>query len=311
MLARAELLPTPWPRRPARGWRHDSAAGPTQGLPLLQGRAGDRLRRQRHTVDVIRTERIGKVQYLRRHHLCPVRLAPRRRHPGTRADQQGRRHPQHRVRLPARRSALPGEADVAPQHPGRWGTQQLFERCGDNWVPVLETDRKVGFDAWVAGGRIGLDYNTFTSSVLLLQGKAEKLLDSKPEGRREVLAGIVDLERFGTACSSGLDGTARRRRPTSRRSPPRLTALPAVQPLELHAARESASPPPRLNAPRPARRWTGCRRWSFSPAPGRICRNACCRAASAASAPGPCCRTPPPSRRPSNDCATLATSTRG
>ena len=42
---------------------------------------------------------------------------------------------------------------------------------------------------------IGLNYDTFTSSVLLLQGKAEKLLDSKPEGRREVLASIVDLER--------------------------------------------------------------------------------------------------------------------
>ena len=32
--------------------------------------------------------------------------------------------------------------------------------------------------------------------MLLLQGKAEKLLDSKPEGRREVLASIVDLERY-------------------------------------------------------------------------------------------------------------------
>ncbi len=43
---------------------------------------------------------------------------------------------------------------------------------------------------------VGLNYETFTSSVLLLQGKADKLLDSKPEGRREVLAGIVDLERY-------------------------------------------------------------------------------------------------------------------
>ena len=51
------------------------------------------------------------------------------------------------------------------------------------------------FDAWIRDN-IGLNYETFTSSVLLLQGKAEKLLDSRPEGRREVLAGIVDLERY-------------------------------------------------------------------------------------------------------------------
>src|SRR5690606_32416216 len=35
-----------------------------------------------------------------------------------------------------------------------------------------------------------------TSSVLLLQGKSEKLLDSTPAGRAGVLARIVDLERY-------------------------------------------------------------------------------------------------------------------
>src|SRR5262249_27035609 len=64
-----------------------------------------------------------------------------------------------------------------------------------SWVPVEGTGQKRAFDAWVADN-IGLNYDTFTSSVLLLQGKAEKLLDSRPEGRREVLASIVDLERY-------------------------------------------------------------------------------------------------------------------
>src|SRR5439155_12402812 len=72
-----------------------------------------------------------------------------------------------------------------PTTPGRPG----------KWEPEPDTGRKAEFDAWVRD-RIGLTYDTFTSSVLLLQGRAEKLLDSSPRGRFEVLAGIVDLERY-------------------------------------------------------------------------------------------------------------------
>src|SRR5579884_3419717 len=80
---------------------------------------------------------------------------------------------------------------------GAKGTQQLshFEPNRPEPVPIEDTHLLRNFDAWI-GDNLGLDYETFTSSVLLLQGKAEKLLDSKPEGRREVLAGIVDLERY-------------------------------------------------------------------------------------------------------------------
>jgi DNA repair exonuclease SbcCD ATPase subunit len=63
------------------------------------------------------------------------------------------------------------------------------------WDPVPDTNRKTEFDAWVRD-RLGLTYETFTSSVLLLQGRAEKLLDSTAKGRFEVLAGIVDLDRY-------------------------------------------------------------------------------------------------------------------
>jgi DNA repair exonuclease SbcCD ATPase subunit len=58
-----------------------------------------------------------------------------------------------------------------------------------------DTSRKTEFNAWVRE-HIGLTYETFTSSVLLLQGRAEKLLDSTASGRFEVLAGIVDLDRY-------------------------------------------------------------------------------------------------------------------
>src|SRR5581483_11828743 len=65
----------------------------------------------------------------------------------------------------------------------------------DSWEPIPDTNYKAKFDAWVKD-KIGLDYETFTSSVLLLQGKSEKLLDSTPAGRAGVLARIVDLERY-------------------------------------------------------------------------------------------------------------------
>jgi exonuclease SbcC len=76
------------------------------------------------------------------------------------------------------------------------GTQQIYERngCG-SWEPIEGTNLKAGYDQWIHE-HIGLNYETFTSSVLLLQGKADKLLDSTAKGRHDVLAGIVDLERY-------------------------------------------------------------------------------------------------------------------
>ena len=76
-------------------------------------------------------------------------------------------------------------------------TQQALRRIDGEgeWEAVPDTNYKARFDAWVRD-KIGLDYETFTSSVLLLQGKSEKLLDSTPAGRAGVLARIVDLERY-------------------------------------------------------------------------------------------------------------------
>src|SRR5262249_45234924 len=69
-------------------------------------------------------------------------------------------------------------------------------------------------------------------SVLLLQGKAEKLLDSRPQGRFEVLAGIVDLGRYerlhekADEQRKSLKGAAENLRD-------RLAAIPEVSPPEL------------------------------------------------------------------------------
>lgn len=75
------------------------------------------------------------------------------------------------------------------------GTRQAYERHSDQWKPIPDTDKEEGFKAWIKN-LLGFDYKTFTSSVLLLQGQAEKLLQYLPKERFEVLKHVVDLERY-------------------------------------------------------------------------------------------------------------------
>jgi len=82
---------------------------------------------------------------------------------------------------------------------GGTGTQQIFEwrpaGDGGSWAAVADTNLAAGFKKWV-DEHVGLTYDIFTSSVLLRQGHAEKLLDAKPGERAKVLSGIVDMDRF-------------------------------------------------------------------------------------------------------------------
>ena len=124
---------------------------------------------------------------------------------------------------------------------GARGTQQILRREGGangdgKWVPVEGTGQKREFDAWVSE-HVGLTYETFTSSVLLLQGKAEKLLDSRPEGRREVLAGIVDLERY-ERLHRAADEKRKGLESDLKSIKNRLAAIPEVSPLEVAEADE-------------------------------------------------------------------------
>src|SRR3954466_14156688 len=122
-------------------------------------------------------------------------------------------------------------------------TQQVLRyRPGDNgkpgrWEPLPDTSRKIEFDAWVHDN-VGLTYEAFTSSVLLLQGRAEKLLDSTPKGRFEVLAGIVELDRYAR-----LPARADAHRTTLKAKAEalghQLAALPEVEPAEVAALEEN------------------------------------------------------------------------
>jgi exonuclease SbcC len=122
-------------------------------------------------------------------------------------------------------------------------TQQIYRFEPDNgkhdWIAVEGTNYKTQFTDWI-GDKIGLTYETFTSSVLLLQGKADKLLDSKPEGRRAVLASIVDLERYERLHEKA-DERRRALRGTFEGLKDRLAALPEVTAEQLTEVQERIS----------------------------------------------------------------------
>jgi DNA repair protein SbcC/Rad50 len=99
------------------------------------------------------------------------------------------------------------------------------------WESVEGTDLQKGFKEWI-DQHIGLSYDTFTSSVLLLQGRAERLLDSTAKGRFEVLAGIVDLDRF-ERLHKRADEARKHLESKAKAGRERLAALPEVSAVEL------------------------------------------------------------------------------
>ncbi len=60
---------------------------------------------------------------------------------------------------------------------------------------IADTESNEGFKEWV-DRTVSLDYKSFTSSVLLLQGKSEQLLNVDPIDRYEILAELIDLSRY-------------------------------------------------------------------------------------------------------------------
>ncbi len=61
--------------------------------------------------------------------------------------------------------------------------------------PIENTENEDGFKKWVEH-KVGLNYETFTASVLLQQGKSDKLLDSSTDERYRILSKLIDLSRY-------------------------------------------------------------------------------------------------------------------
>ena len=98
----------------------------------------------------------------------------------------------------------------------------------DRWPPEPETDSDADLKRWVEEN-VGLSFDMFTSSILLRQGEADKLLSADPAERFKILAGVVDLARY-----QRLHGLAddRRRRHRARADELRaqLAGAPGVDP---------------------------------------------------------------------------------
>lgn len=119
---------------------------------------------------------------------------------------------------------------------GGKGTQQInaWQSDSGKWVPIPDTSSAVGFKKWI-DDHVGLNYETFTSSVLLRQNHAEKLLEATPSERVKVLSGIVDMDRF-----SKLHARAEEQRKKARAEQDavstQLQSIPEVTDLEWSAA---------------------------------------------------------------------------
>ncbi len=82
-------------------------------------------------------------------------------------------------------------------------TRQIFHLSGPNAPypgrpgpqPVPQTDMDDGFRSWIEGN-IGLSDETFTASILLQQGKSDKLLEVTPAERHIILSELIDLSAF-------------------------------------------------------------------------------------------------------------------
>lgn len=83
---------------------------------------------------------------------------------------------------------------------GYASTQQLYTLAGGqpDWQPIAGTHRQGDFHEWIRE-HIGLSFDAFTSSALLMQGKADVLVAQDAEAARrrfEVLARIVGLDYY-------------------------------------------------------------------------------------------------------------------
>ena len=78
-------------------------------------------------------------------------------------------------------------------------TRQLYQSSGtasaESWDPIPDTNSEQGFRRWVES-KLALSYETFTASVLLLQGRADNVLEAGPAERHDLLSQVVGLAPY-------------------------------------------------------------------------------------------------------------------
>lgn len=71
----------------------------------------------------------------------------------------------------------------------------VWSDVDDAWVAVPDTDKPTELERWLRS-LLGMGPETFSSSVLLRQGEADKLLNAKANQRFRILAGLIDLRVY-------------------------------------------------------------------------------------------------------------------
>jgi DNA repair protein SbcC/Rad50 len=72
----------------------------------------------------------------------------------------------------------------------------FYDTQADAWRAVPETSSATTLEEYVKNDLLGLDYDTFISSFLLMQGDSDKLIRSPAKDRFTYLAGILDLHQY-------------------------------------------------------------------------------------------------------------------
>ncbi len=85
-------------------------------------------------------------------------------------------------------------------------TRQLATWIGSSppdgqWQAIPDTHTEKGYQHWI-DTHIALNYETFTASILLLQGRAENLLLATPAQRYRLLSQIAGLDQIEALCRS-------------------------------------------------------------------------------------------------------------
>jgi len=117
--------------------------------------------------------------------------------------------------------------------------QKLEEQSANgDWIALKEGTSGDTLNKWVVE-TLGLNYDSFTSSVLLKQGEADKLLSSSKENSLKILKGIIGFEHY-EALSARVKTATSVVRSTVSSLKTRFATLSVVSPEDLAASQTRA-----------------------------------------------------------------------
>ena len=146
---------------------------------------------------------------------------------------------------------------VSRQAPGNLGSRLEQQRVDGSWEPLA--DRAQDIDDRIAV-LLGLDFVTFTKTVLLPQGAFDAFLRGEARSRRDILTSLLGLERYEAAGSMARNRW-RARGPRRRRCAWRSIASTQPRPRRSRASNARTRRWPRGS--RRSRRARACsKRWS-------------------------------------------------